>query len=476
MECITASNSPCSTCVRGRGLLWLVAISFVASQFFSYFGTEVILYGVVITAGSVYLFRRSGDAIWVAFFLLAITSLLYPVSANELGEPGVGAFRPYNVAIASMAAALLLTMWRRRREARDVTRKAETSPAKWMIALAGVFCLATLYGDLSPSKAGAVNVLQQSSEWASFFLFVWIGYKLSLSRAEVQSSFTKLHWAAVVYCIVFLVKFGYLAREYGFAEATDFGYSQRIMLYFAGVIFVFLIARRLAPEGGQFGKAEWFSAFIFVPAVVLSGSRGVVGALILTLSAFAAVWRVRALLRLTPLLLALLVISVVVLRSHSEIVQEYLVARFLVAPDQDPSYLGRVSEMEAVAEAVRYHPVLGQGMLATYMFLNPMYGWTETAYVDNGVGYLLMKTGLLGTSVFVVLVLSYLKVLRHLRRYLAADALVPLVVFVFYLAFLPFGVSFFDPRYSWLVGILCGYSLYLTKVYSGKTSLQAMEM
>jgi O-antigen ligase len=431
---------------------------------------DAVIYVVVLVAGSLYVFRRCGEGIWVTFLLLAITAQLYPVSLNDLLVPEEGTFRPYNLVIASMAAVLLFAMWRRHREARDVIRKGKVSPVKWMIALVGVFCLATLCGDLGPSEAETLYVLQQSSGWMSFFLFVWIGYRLSLSEAEVQRSFAKLRVAALVYCVIFLAKFSYLEGESGLTEATDFAYSQRIVLYFASIMFVLLVARRLASEGGPFGKTEWLSTFIFVPAIVLSGSRGLLGAAILTLLFLLATWRARALLRLSPLLLALFIVGVVALRSHSEVVEEYVVSKFLIAPEQDLSYIGRVSEMEAVAEAVRSNPVLGRGVLARYMLLDPMHGWRETAALDNGAGYLLMRTGLLGTSVFVVLVLSYLKMLRDLRRSRAVGALIPMVLFVFYLAYLPFGVSFFDPRDSWLIGILCGHTFYLARVYGAQSS------
>jgi hypothetical protein len=437
---------------------------------------DTFIYGVAIVTGGFHVYRRSGEGIWVTFVLLAITAQLYPVSLNDLQVPEEGAFRPYNFVIASIAAALLLGGRRRWHEARNVTPKGKTSAVKWMVVLAGAFCLATLCGDLSPSKAGMVYVLQQSSAWVSFFLFTWISYKLSLSRPEVQSSFAKLCVAATAYCVAFLCKFAFLAGSSGLTDATDFAYSQRIVLYFSSIIFVLLIARRMAPEGSPFGKTEWLSTLIFAPSIVLSGSRGLIGSVILTLLVLAVIWRARPLIRLSPLLLALLLGGAVVLRSHSQVVEDYLIGKFLIAPDQDLSYLGRASEMEAVAEAVRYSPILGRGTLAPYMFLDPMFGWRETTFVDNGAGYLLMKTGLLGTTTFVLLVLSYLKVLRHLRESVVGDALIPLVVFVFYLAFMPFGPSFFDPRYSWLVGMICGYSLYLNKIYNEKTSQWAMEM
>ncbi len=460
----------------GTGFLCLVVSGFLASQIFSYFGVEIVLYGLAVLVGIVYVFRHPGEGIWVTFYLLAITCLLYPITVSELGEPGVGDFRPYNFVIASITGALVFSAWRRRRLLSSLPPQRRSGTLKLALALAGVFCLATIYGDLSPWRTEALYVLQQCSSWISFFLFLWIGYKLALSPAEIQPAFRRFHSISLIYSMVFLVKFVYLNYYAGLIAATDFAYAQRIVLLFAGCSLALSVASMLAPEGRSLRKSVWLSVLIPLPAVVLSGSRGITGAVIVTVFVLVATWRSRSLLRLAPLFLATLLVGVVILQSHFEVVEEYVVNRFLITPDQDPSLGGRVAEMEAVIEAVQRNPLLGSGTLASYAFFDPFFGWRESSFVDSGVGYLLLKTGLLGASVFVLLVVSYLKVLRHLRRSVAADVLIPLVVFVFYLAFLPFGPAFFDPRSSWLVGILCGYSLYLNKLHNEKTSPCAAEM
>jgi hypothetical protein len=459
----------------GRGFLCLVATGFLASQIFSYFGVEAVLYWVAVLVGVVYVFRRPGEGIWVTFFLLAITCLLYPITVSELGEPGAGDFRPYNFVIASMAGALVLNFWRRRRLLPPPPRRQSVT-LKLALALVGVFCVATIYGDLSPLRAEALYVLQQCSTWISFFVFLWIGYKLALSPAEIQPAIRRFHLISLIYSMVFLAKFVYLSYDAGLIAATEFAYAQRMVLLFAGCSLALTVASMLAPEGRSPRKSVWLSVLIPLSAVVLSGSRGIMGALMLTLFVLATTWRTRSLLRLTPLLVATLLVGVVILQGHFQVVEEYVVNRFLITPDQDASLGGRVAEMEAVIEAVQRNPLLGSGTLASYMFFDPFFGWRESAFVDSGLGYLLLKTGLAGASVFVLLVLSYLKVLRRLRQSVAAYALIPLVVFVFYLAFLPFGPAFFDVKYSWLVGILCGSSLYLNKIYSEKTNLWATQM
>lgn len=435
-----------------------------------------IIYAVAVAWGLVYVFRRPGEGIWVTFFLLAITCLLYPISVSVLGEPGVGDFRPYNFAIASMAAAMIYGAWCRRRRLRSTSLQKRSAVFKWILALAGVFCISTIYGDLSPLRSEVLYVLQQSIAWVSFFLFLWMGYKLALSPAEIQVSFKRLHCVALVYSLLFSARFVYLYYDAGLSTATDFAWAQRIALFFAACSLVLTFARRLAPEGGAPTSGDWLSAVVIVPAVVLSGSRGIAGAVIITVFVLAAAWRLRFLLRLTPLFLTALVIGGVILRSNSQVIEEYVVSKFLISPDLDPSFAGRLAEMQAVIDAIQRNPVLGSGTLASYMFFDPLFGWRESAFVDNGVGYLLLKTGLLGMSVFTLLVLSYVKVLRHLRQFVATEVLIPIVVFVFYLAFLVFGPAFFDPRYSWLIGIVCGHILYLNELYADKTGVWAREM
>ena len=451
------------------GPLFLVAALFIGTQVFSYWGLESVFYSVIVLGGVFYVFRHAGEGIWVTFLLLALTCLLYPITVSVLGEPGAGDFRPYSFAIVSMAGAMVFSMWTRRR-VQPFELKRKPALVKWAVALVGVFCLATIYGDLSPLSAGAVYVLQQSSNWVSFFLFLWIGYKLELSSAEVQSAVHRFRWTAIIYSILFLAKFIYLDYYADLTAATEFANAQRIALVFVGSSLAVIFASRLAPEGGSPTKADWLYAVILVPAVVLSGSRAVVGAAMLTLVVFASTWRRRSLLRLTLLVLAAGLVAGLILRSRIGVLQEYVVTRFLITPDLDPSFAGRVAEMQAVFEALQRNPILGNGTLASYSFFDPLFGWRESSFVDNGVGYLLLKTGLLGTTIFVVLVLSYVKLLRRLRKFLARDALIPLVVFVFYVSFMPFGPSFFEPRYSWLVGILCGYGLYLNKIYTEKTT------
>jgi hypothetical protein len=444
----------------------LLCAGLLLTQVCSYLGVEAMLYGVAILAGSVYVFKRPAESIWVTFFLLAITSLLYPVVMDETGVPEAGVFRPYNIVFASMAAAMVLAIRGRPRRARTTRDAGTRGLAKWLLALATVFWIATQFGELSPAQAGIIYVLQECSGWVSFFVFLWLGYKLSLSAGEVQHAFARLDWCALAYCLVFLAKFAYILSRVGLTAATEFAYAERVVLFFAGIVAVLAITNRWAPGAASITKINWPLVLIIVSAVVLSGSRGVAGAVFLTSLVLAMKWRFKLFLRLALVTVALVVaVAALALRSHSEVITEYVVAKFLISPDQDASLLGRLSEMEATYEAVRRNPLLGKGVLASYSFYDPLFGWRETTFVDNGFGYLLMKTGLLGTVIFFFVVLSWFKLLRRPRGSPHADALVPLTVLLYYVAFLPFGAAFFEIQYSWLIAIMCGYALSLVRVH-----------
>jgi hypothetical protein len=140
---------------------------------------------------------------------------------------------------------------------------------------------------------------------------------------------------------------------------------------------------------------------------------------------------------------------------------DYVTNRFLTISTGDTSLLAHASQWVAVADAVRGSPLLGKGPFASYEFLDPLFGWKETTYLDSGLGYLLMKAGLLGTCVFVWFALGWLRVVQGLRRAFPVLGVPFLAVFLFYSVFLIFGPSFFEFQHAWFIGLVVGYTLTL---------------
>jgi hypothetical protein len=72
-----------------------------------------------------------------------------------------------------------------------------------------------------------------------------------------------------------------------------------------------------------------------------------------------------------------------------------------------------------------------------------------------------MKSGLLGAGIFTWFAVGWLQMARGLLRTFPALIIAPLASFVFYLAFLPFGPSFFEFQFSWFIGLVAGQTILL---------------
>ena len=91
--------------------------------------------------------------------------------------------------------------------------------------------------------------------------------------------------------------------------------------------------------------------------------------------------------------------------------------RFIIKVSDDRSFQGRMAQMDAVMDVIRKRPVLGAGMGSETVFLAPEEGRLRLTSVDNGWGYVMLKTGLLGLAIFVAfLALILRESLRNLLR------------------------------------------------------------
>ncbi|HTS13127.1 MAG TPA: O-antigen ligase family protein [Candidatus Limnocylindrales bacterium] len=91
--------------------------------------------------------------------------------------------------------------------------------------------------------------------------------------------------------------------------------------------------------------------------------------------------------------------------------------RFIIKVSDDRSFQGRMAQMDAVMDVIRKRPVLGAGMGSETVFVAPEEGRLRLTSVDNGWGYVMLKTGLLGLAIFVAfLALILRESLRNLLR------------------------------------------------------------
>lgn len=83
--------------------------------------------------------------------------------------------------------------------------------------------------------------------------------------------------------------------------------------------------------------------------------------------------------------------------------------RFIINVSDDQSFQGRMAQMDAVMSTMRERPALGAGMGSETRFLTPAEGRVRVTSVDNGWGYVMLKMGLLGLAVFIILIALLLR-------------------------------------------------------------------
>ncbi len=452
-----------------RFMLTLVLI-LLGTQAAGYLAVQSVYFAVAVALAVVYVVRRPAEAPWVGFFLLAVTSQLYPTQIDELSNSVHGTYHPYIFVISVIAASLFVGLWFRPGRAYDWRLSQYRGVRRSTAALVAVLFLALAHGYFtSVTTPGLVDVLRECSGWMTFLLFIFLGYRLPASSEETEKAYARLRLSALAYAAFFVVRFINLSSSLGAENAASgYGYSQRDMAYYAGLAFVLAIAQALASEVKWAWSKSLPAGLLLLSAVLFSGSRAVAVCTLVVPLLFLLVWhrKSRLLLGLLGMVAMLIVLfgTSLVFRSRRDFqggIPGYVSKRFLSLSAQDGSLMDRTSQVMAVAEAVRENPLLGRGPLAPYLFFDTQWGWRETTFLDNGIGYLLMKSGLLGTGIFIWFAVVWLQMAGGLRRAFPGLVVVPLASFVFYLAYLPFGTAFFQFQHSWFIGLLAGQTILL---------------
>jgi O-antigen ligase/polysaccharide polymerase Wzy-like membrane protein len=453
-----------------RRFLLLLIAGLLASQVAVYLSVGSLFCSVALVVAGLYIIRRSSEASWVGYFLLAVTSQTNPVQLDELGTAVRTAYRPYILVVVIVAVSMLIGQWLRPRRTYSRPPRQLINVWRRIGAVVAVLLLALAYGYFnSVREPGLVDILRECSGWITFLVFLLLGYRLSPSATETQRSSARFRLAVLVYSAFFIIKFVYLSFSLGADEtAAGFGYSQRDAMFFSGLVLVLLIAQALTSGTVSEWKGTWAAGLVLFLATLFSGSRSVVACELIVTVLFVLVWCPKARLRLgivgMVMMLVVLFGQSLVLPSQGGLLG-YVSNRFLIVSVDDGSLVGHASEMVAVADAVRENPLLGKGPLASYSYFDPTFGWKDSTYLDSGLGYLLMKTGLLGTSIFIWFAVGWLKMAQGLRRTFPAITVGSLACFVFYLVFLLFGPSFFEFEHAWLIGLVVGHTIMLASKF-----------
>ena len=143
--------------------------------------------------------------------------------------------------------------------------------------------------------------------------------------------------------------------------------------------------------------------------------------------------------------------------------------RFVITVSEDASFRGRMSQMGYVIEEFERHPVLGAGMGSVTVFFAPgMEGRVRVTSVDNGWGYVMLKTGALGLVAFAVLMSflfrdSFRGQSRMMAGSLRADRMALLGVLVYGLTVFWSGPAFFHFTSAAFFGVLMSGTVILAE-------------
>jgi hypothetical protein len=455
---------------RDGHLALLLSLGMLGSQLALSVAAGPAFYIVLLAAGGLYVAWHPEATMWVGFYLLAITSQVFPIEMDEVNAAVQGAFRPYILVVIVMILAAAAGLWADPERIRPEQTLSMTGLRVPFAAFVAALFISLGHGYLSAFSAPSFfDMLRECSGWVTLLIFFWLGCRSSSSTVKMLQGFSRLRLAVLIYSVFFVVKYLYMSLPSGpDADAVQFAYSQRDAVFFSGLVLAVLVAQIMLRQIESGDRWVWIEAPVLLTAVALCGARATAASVVIVALCFAPAWimsgRRRRGLRLAAIGFVVLLGTSALISSLGDptgSVWSYVTNRFLTSPEEDTSMMARASEMEAVMETVHQSPVFGKGMLATYQFLDPLLGWRETTFLDTGLGYLLMKTGLLGTGIFLWFAVAWIKMIRRAQKLQPMVALTPFVTFIFFLAYLPFGPSFFEFQHSWFVGLIAGYAVFM---------------
>ncbi len=297
-------------------------------------------------------------------------------------------------------------------------RKRMSAPASMaMAAMFGITLGAATNGLLLGNQPFAV--VRQLFGCMLFPVYYFVALALFRSSKEINRWLRRVNWAVALGALWYAQKLSFtsLTRGVYFREQSPLtGYAGAI-----GVIaFSHIIEQRSIWRCLQ-GVTQ---AVLCAMAIVLMGNRAAFASLIVGSGLLVIVALRRQGLMAMTLAIALVVggigggfyFSNRFLESRG--LGGDIARRFIINVSDDQSFQGRMAQMEAVMSTVRQRPVLGAGMGSETKFLAAAEGRVRVTSVDNGWGYVMLKMGLLGLAVFIVLIVLLLREsFRHLLQF-----------------------------------------------------------
>jgi hypothetical protein len=429
-------------------------------------GAGFFVYALAIIGGALRAARRPLEGMWLVFFVLTTSVICIPLDyEGRWGGDAPIEYWYWGLCIAFLGAGIFVGL-RFRSKANGIGLRETPKPPALTVFLL-VILLAAAYGYAQGNSVGII--VRQGSGLFFLFFFLLLGYKLRPSTDQLFDAFHRAQEVLIAYGLVYLAQSVYLNLVYRQEmPEDDFLRARNPVLFFCGLFAALAVGEWLFRKPSSPQRRFWFGAVVLGLTAILSGSRAIVASMVLTILVFLLLRYVARPLKLTLVLAAgaLLLASVRPQEVLFSLVQgspflQHVVARFVVSPESDLSFLQRSSQMLAIWEVFRSSPMLGQGIGASLVWFDPdSLSMVETSFVDTGIGYLLLKTGALGTLAFLwFLAVLFRKTWSDWNLTRHPSFLAILGTLAFYTAFLPFGPSFFQFFLCFWVAALIGYVL-----------------
>lgn len=442
---------------------------FVAAIVGVHFGAGTIVYFAGLGWSTFRALRRPAEGLWLLFFNLTVTVISVPLDyTSEFTVEAPRAYLYWGLSIACVGTAMWCGSLLKPRRFQDEHRSGIWGLP--FLLFLGVVLLAAAYGYAQGNSLGII--VRQGSGLVFLFFFILIGYSVRPSLRELSEGLEKVETVLVAYGCVYLVQEVYVNIALRFALPDDDFFRERSPILFFCALFAALELGRWIFRGISRVPDNWFRVSLLLVAAILSGSRSAVASMLFTVLLLLLLRFATHPLR-TCLFLALLLAGGYWLNSQGLLSQveiqspflQHIADRYMASPDQDLSFLERSSQMSAIWEGLKSGPILGYGVGASLVWFDPYSrAYVETSFVDSGVGYLLLKMGLLGLCTFLLFLIP---LFRQLWLYWKSTHhevfLLMLGMLAYYSAYLPFGPSFFQFLTSFWIGILIGYLYLLNK-------------
>jgi len=391
-------------------IFWIAAVSLLPAAALLG-GMAMVLIGLAVCL-AVLVYQRPAEAPGVAMLYLFAAGILLPYSSRF-------DFTLQSSEMYYWAAGLLVIT--AGAVARLGLRRVSAVPLSAKVFLAVAFA-AAVYGETH----GATTSYVLRQLYGVLLLIVYFGIARHIGNQELL--LRRIQAFGVLCAVCFIVYYAAVFSEYGFHK--EMGYIGEQAAFLATPLFIAGVERK---------KYSW-----------------VLGALVMLLVPALNFTRRDILTFLMGLLIALVIkvksstvrglcygaIVLVTLSSLYPPVTELVAEKLLTVPVVGPlipeggrdasTLLGRVEQLSVSLETVRVHPWLGGGLGGELVMIMPITGeLSADNLVDNGLAYLLQKTGLVGAAAFLWLLITMFRGLSREAVGLTACLLSATIVTMF---------------------------------------------